>query len=54
MSSFQNYKDQYVYYGKVGGYIVTANEDVGYSAYGNSRKEWDDGNRWNFENPGYR
>lgn len=26
----------------------------GYSAYGNSRKEWDDGTRWNFENPEYR
>ncbi|WP_104734072.1 flavodoxin family protein [Hanstruepera ponticola] len=26
----------------------------GYSAYGNSREEWDDGTRWNFENPEYR
>lgn len=26
----------------------------GYSNYGNSRKEWDDGTRWNFENPEYR
>ena len=26
----------------------------GYSAYGNSRKEWDHGKRWNFENPEYR
>ncbi|WP_142783536.1 flavodoxin family protein [Changchengzhania lutea] len=26
----------------------------GYSAYGNSRKDWDDGKRWNFENPEYR
>jgi multimeric flavodoxin WrbA len=26
----------------------------GYPAYGNSRKEWDDGTRWNFENPEYR
>ena len=26
----------------------------GYPAYGNSRKEWDDGRRWNFENPEYR
>ncbi|MCG2462682.1 flavodoxin family protein [Flavobacteriaceae bacterium F89] len=26
----------------------------GYSSYGNSRKEWDDGSRWNFENPEYR
>ncbi|WP_191858960.1 flavodoxin family protein [Hanstruepera ponticola] len=26
----------------------------GYSAYGNSRKEWDSGTRWNFENPEYR
>jgi multimeric flavodoxin WrbA len=26
----------------------------GYPAYGNSRKEWSDGTRWNFENPEYR
>jgi multimeric flavodoxin WrbA len=26
----------------------------GYSAYGNSRKDWDNGKRWNFENPEYR
>ncbi|MBS9464302.1 flavodoxin family protein [Flagellimonas sp. 389] len=26
----------------------------GYPAYGNSRDEWDDGTRWNFENPEYR
>ncbi len=26
----------------------------GYPSYGNSRKEWDDGTRWNFENPEYR
>lgn len=26
----------------------------GYSNYGNSRKDWDDGSRWNFENPEYR
>jgi len=26
----------------------------GYSNYGNSRKDWDDGTRWNFENPEYR
>ena len=26
----------------------------GYPAYGNSRKDWDDGSRWNFENPEYR
>ncbi|WP_431134805.1 flavodoxin family protein [Psychroserpens mesophilus] len=29
-------------------------ENNGYSAYGNSRDRWDDGNRWNFENPEYR
>ena len=29
-------------------------ENNGYSAYGNSRERWDDGNRWNFENPEYR
>lgn len=29
-------------------------ENGGYPAYGNSRKEWDDGTRWNFENPEYR
>lgn len=29
-------------------------EQGGYPSYGNSRKEWDDGTRWNFENPEYR
>lgn len=134
MSGYQNDKGQYVYYGKVGGCIITGNEDGvkhcamgmlyalqhlgysippqadagwigevgpgpsygdtewkgekksppvgydsqftnrnttfmtynllhlakmlkdsgGYPAYGNSRKKWDDGVRWNFENPEYR
>ncbi len=126
MSGKQNNKGQYLYYGKVGGCIITGNEDgvkhcamgilyalqhIGYSippqadagwigevgpgpsyldkesgaqendftnrnttfmtynllhlakmlkekngypAYGNSRKEWDNGNRWKFENPEYR
>ncbi len=26
----------------------------GYPKYGNSRKDWDDGERWEFENPEYR
>ncbi|MGZ0016817.1 flavodoxin family protein [Yeosuana sp. AK3] len=26
----------------------------GYSEYGNSRRKWDNGTRWNFENPEYR
>lgn len=26
----------------------------GYPSYGNSREEWDDGTRWNFDNPEYR
>lgn len=26
----------------------------GYPNYGNSREKWDDGSRWNFENPEYR
>ena len=26
----------------------------GYPSCGNSRKEWDNGARWNFENPEYR
>ena len=26
----------------------------GYDSYGNSRGGWDDGSRWNFENPEYR
>lgn len=26
----------------------------GYPRYGNSRQDWDDGTRWNFENPEYR
>ena len=29
-------------------------EKGGYPAYGNSRKDWDDGARWEFENPEYR
>ena len=29
-------------------------ENKGYSNYGNSREAWDDGTRWNFENPKYR
>lgn len=29
-------------------------ENNGYSNYGNSKKDWDNGNRWNFENPEYR
>lgn len=29
-------------------------ENDGYPAYGNSRKDWDNGTRWNFENPEYR
>ncbi len=29
-------------------------ENGGYPQYGNSRKDWNDGTRWNFENPEYR
>lgn len=29
-------------------------ENGGYDSYGNSRGDWDDGTRWNFENPEYR
>lgn len=29
-------------------------ENGGYPDYGNSRQDWDDGTRWNFENPEYR
>ncbi|WP_299129056.1 flavodoxin family protein [uncultured Winogradskyella sp.] len=126
MSGETNAKGQYVYYGKVGGCIITGNEDgikhcamgilyalqhlgftispqadagwigeagpgpsyldkeanaknneftnrnttfmtynllhlgkmlkanKGIPSYGNSREEWDDGTRWNFENPEYR
>jgi multimeric flavodoxin WrbA len=134
MSSKTNEKGQYIYYGKVGGCIITGNEDgikhcamgilyslqhigysippqadcgwigkvgpgpsygdtewqgeklkhpvgydsgftnrnttfmtynllhlasmlksnSGYSNYGNSRNQWDDGKRWEFENPEYR
>ncbi|WP_323756451.1 flavodoxin family protein [Roseivirga sp.] len=126
MSGIQNDKGQYLFYGKVGGCVITGNEDGvkhnamsilyalqhvgysiapqsdcgwlgeigpgpsyldkesnagqndftnrnttfmtynlmhlgkmlkeagGYSAYGNSRKDWDNGNRWSFENPEYR
>lgn len=134
MSGYHNEKGQYVYYGKVGGCVITGNEDgvkhcamgmlyalqhlgysippqadagwigevgpgpsygdteqggkkldkpvgvdseftnrnttfmtynllhlasilksnAGYPAHGNSRKDWDAGTRWNFENPEYR
>ena len=126
MSGKTNDKGQYIYYGKVGGCVITGNEDgvkhcamgilyalqhIGYSippqadcgwlgevgpgpsyldeeadaknneftnrnttfmtynllhlasilkaaggypSYGNSREAWDDGTRWNFENPEYR
>ncbi len=126
MSGMLNDKGQYLYYGKVGGCVITGNEDGakhcamgllyalqhlgysippqadcgwlgeigpgpsyldkesnarennftnrnttfmtynlmhlaallkqanGYPAYGNSRKDWDAGTRWNFENPEYR
>lgn len=126
MSGKQNDKGQYLYYGKVGGCIITGNEDGvkhcamntlyalqhlgysippqadagwigevgpgpsyldkeanaknndftnrnttfmtynlmhlakmlkdndGYPAFGNSREEWDKGNRWGFQNPEYR
>lgn len=32
--------------------MIKAND--GYSRYGNSRKDWDEGKRWAFENPEYR
>lgn len=32
----------------------TFKELGGYPAYGNSKKSWDDGTRWNFENPEYK
>lgn len=32
----------------------TLKQNNGYSAYGNSRENWDNGNRWNFDNPEYR
>jgi multimeric flavodoxin WrbA len=125
MSGMTNEKGQYIFYGKVGGCIITGNEDGikhcamgilyslqhvgysippqadagwigeagpgasygddgaglkndftkrnttfmtynllhlayqlqqnnGYSAYGNSREQWDKGNQWGFENPEYR
>ena len=126
MSGKTNDKGQYIYYGKVGGCIITGNEDGikhcamgmlyalqhlgfsippqadcgwigeagpgpsymdeesgaknneftnrnttfmtynllhmakllkandGFPSYGNSREEWDDGTRWNFDNPEYR
>ena len=33
---------------------ATLKNQGGYSNYGNSRKDWDDGTRWEFENPEYR
>lgn len=32
----------------------TLKNQNGYSPYGNSRSQWDDGNKWGFENPEYR
>lgn len=32
----------------------TLKDQNGYPSYGNSRQDWDDGTRWNFENPEYR
>lgn len=32
----------------------TLKQQNGYSNYGNSRGKWDDGSRWEFENPEYR
>jgi len=32
----------------------TLKQQNGYSNYGNSREKWDDGSRWEFENPEYR
>ncbi|WP_299128128.1 NAD(P)H-dependent oxidoreductase [uncultured Winogradskyella sp.] len=29
-------------------------DNKGYSNYGNSREDWDDGTKWSFENPEYR
>ena len=29
-------------------------ENGGYSSYGNSKEDWDNGSRWSFENPEYR
>lgn len=29
-------------------------ENGGYPSYGNSKKDWDNGSRWSFENPEYR
>ena len=29
-------------------------ENGGYSTYGNSKEEWDNGNKWAFDNPEYR
>ncbi len=33
---------------------ATLKKQDGYPKYGNSREDWDDGTRWNFENPEYR
>ena len=32
----------------------TLKKQDGYPNYGNSRKDWDNGERWEFENPEYR
>ena len=52
-SSFTNRNTTFMTYNLL--HLAKMLEDQGgYPAYGNSRKDWDAGTRWNFENPEYR
>jgi multimeric flavodoxin WrbA len=43
---------QYAYYGRVGGCLITGNEDG--IRHGNQRSEWEAGCRFDYGNPDYR
>lgn len=53
-SHLLNDAGQYLYYGRVGGCLITGNEDGVKPAYGNIRSGWDAGCRYDFANPEYR
>lgn len=52
-SDFTNRNTTFMTYNLLHLASMLKNND-GYPNYGNSRKEWDDGERWEFENPEYR
>ncbi|WP_299059856.1 NAD(P)H-dependent oxidoreductase [uncultured Polaribacter sp.] len=52
-SDFTNRNTTFMTYNLLHLASILKNND-GYPSYGNSREDWDDGERWNFENPEYR